>query len=156
MTVKRLVTIGYEGAAIADFLVTITAAGVTTLLDVRQFASSRRKDFSKTQLRENLGTVGIHYLHKPALGSPRDIRHRLRRDGDDALFFLAFNRYLATQHCLLEQLAVELSGTVALMCYERDYQQCHRRSVADALGRLMGLQPLHLTVQPETEALSVA
>lgn len=144
MSIQRLVTIGYEGAAIDDFLATLTAAEVTTLLDVRQFACSRRKGFSKSQLKAHLASVGIPYVHKSALGSPKDIRHRLRRDGDDALFFRAFDLYLSTQQAVLQQLANDLNGNVALMCYERDYHQCHRRSVADALGQITGLQATHL------------
>jgi hypothetical protein len=33
--VKRLLTIGYEGASITDFIGTLAALRVTTLLDIR-------------------------------------------------------------------------------------------------------------------------
>jgi uncharacterized protein (DUF488 family) len=148
VTLKRLGTIGYEGASVEDFLTTLKAAGVTTLLDVREFAGSRRKGFAKTALRENLATAGIGYRHEPALGSPRELRHRLREDGHYERFFRDFDRYLAGQQPLLKQLACELSGTVALLCYERNYQECHRKSVAAALGQITGLTPQHHGVQP--------
>jgi uncharacterized protein (DUF488 family) len=148
MALKRLATIGYEGVGVTDFLATLTAAGVTTLLDVREIAGSRRKGFAKTPLREHLAEAGIHYRHEPALGSPREIRHRLREDGNLDQFFRDFDKHLATQQPLLKQLARDLSGHIALMCYERDYRQCHRASVARELGRLTGLEPQHLEVKP--------
>jgi hypothetical protein len=63
-------------------------------------------------------------------------------------FFRDFDRYLATQRELLATLADELTGTVALLCYERDHRECHRKSVAAALEKLTGLQPKHHGVQP--------
>lgn len=146
MTLKRLTTIGYEGASIQDFLATLKAAGVTTVLDVREFAGSRRKGFAKSALRQHLSGIGIAYRHEPALGSPRDLRHQLREDGRHDHFFRDFDRYLATQKPLLKQLAGELSGTVALLCYERSHQECHRKSVSTKLGELAGLKPQHLGV----------
>jgi uncharacterized protein (DUF488 family) len=148
VTIERLVTIGYEGASVEDFLGALQSAGVTTLLDVREFAGSRRKGFAKTALRANLAGAGIGYRHERALGSPRDVRHRLREGGRYEEFFRDFDRYLATREPLLQELSRDLSGTVALLCYERDHQQCHRRSVAAALGRLTGLVPEHLDASP--------
>jgi uncharacterized protein (DUF488 family) len=148
MKLKRLITLGYEAASVEDFLATLTALGVTTLLDVREIAASRRRGFAKTALRENLTGVRIAYRHEPRLGSPRTIRHRLREDGSHERFFRDFDRYLSTQQPLLKHLAGELTGTVALLCYERDYRECHRKSVAAALGHLTGLTPQHHGVQP--------
>jgi uncharacterized protein (DUF488 family) len=108
---------------------------------------SRRRGFAKTALREGLISIGIDYRHEPRLGSPKPIRHQLRDDGDYKKFFRDFDRYLSKQDDLLDTLASELTGTVALLCYERDYTTCHRRSVADALGKLTGLTPKHQGVQ---------
>jgi uncharacterized protein (DUF488 family) len=145
---KKLMTIGYEGASVEDFLSTLTAAGVTTLLDIREIAASRRRGFAKTALRANLAGIGIVYRHEPKLGSPRAIRHRLRETGSYERFFLDFDRYLGSQQDLLRQLAAELSGSVALLCYERDHHECHRRSVATAFSEITGLKPKHMGVQP--------
>jgi uncharacterized protein (DUF488 family) len=147
VNLKRLVTIGYEGADPADFLATLELVGVTTLLDIREMAISRRHGFAKNALREGLASVGIDYRHEPRLGSPKAIRYQLRDDGDYARFFRDFARYLKTQADLLEELAEELTGTVALLCYERDYTQCHRRAVADALSAITGIKPKHQGVQ---------
>jgi uncharacterized protein (DUF488 family) len=146
--VKRIITIGYEGASIADFIGTLTTLGVTTLLDIRELPISRRKGFAKTALSEHLARAGIAYRHERDLGSPRDIRNRLREDGSYERFFRDFGRDLATQRELLASLADELTGTVALLCYERDHRECHRKSVAAALEKLTGLTPKHHGVQP--------
>jgi uncharacterized protein (DUF488 family) len=148
MKLKRLMTIGYEAASVEDFLATLKTLGITTLLDVREIAVSRRRGFAKTALREHLERIGVTYRHEPKLGSPREIRHRLREDGSHEHFFRDFERYLDTQQPLLAQLAEELTGSVVLLCYERDYRTCHRKSVAAALSALTGLPHKHHGVQP--------
>jgi uncharacterized protein (DUF488 family) len=156
MKLKHLVTIGYEGANFADFLATLNALGVTTLLDIRELPISRRRGFAKTALREGLASVGISYRHEPRLGSPKAIRHQLRDDGDLKQFFRSFDRYLSKQGDLLEQLATELTGTIALLCYERDHTTCHRNSVANALSALTGLKPKHHGVQGHAQRQAAA
>jgi uncharacterized protein (DUF488 family) len=156
MSIRGLITIGYEGADFADFLGTLRLSNVTTLLDVREMAISRRRGFAKNALREGLASVGIGYRHEPRLGSPTAVRHKLRDDGDYERFFRDFDSYLATQTALLNRLTEELDGTVALLCYERDYTQCHRRSVADALSSITGIKPKHQGVQGHVQRQAVA
>jgi uncharacterized protein (DUF488 family) len=156
MSLERVVTIGYEGADPADFLATLETLRVDVLLDIREMAISRRKGFAKTALREGLASVGIGYQHEPRLGSPKAIRHRLREDGDLKRFFRDFERYLDSQRPLLAELAAQLRGTVALLCYERDHTTCHRRAVADALHTLTGIAPKHHGVQPHGQRKTVA
>jgi len=151
MSIKNLVTIGYEGATPADFLATLELVGVTTLLDIREMAMSRRPGFAKTALREGLASVGIDYRHEPRLGSPKIIRNQLREDGNYSRFFRDFDRYLETQSDFLEEVAKQLTGTVALLCYERDHQQCHRRSVADKLTEITGVKTKHQGVQDHAQ-----
>jgi uncharacterized protein (DUF488 family) len=142
----QILTIGYEGASLADFLTTLKAAGVQLLLDIRELPISRRKGFSKSALSAALVEAGIEYSHERALGSPREIRYRLREDGDLARFFSDFREYLATQRPLLDSLARTTTGAVALLCYERNHAECHRSVVADALARRAQSTVQHLTV----------
>jgi uncharacterized protein (DUF488 family) len=142
----RILTIGYEGASLADFLATLKAAGVQILLDIRELPLSRRKGFSKNALSAALKDVGIEYSHQRALGSPPQIRYRLRKDGDLARFFSDFRGYLATQETLLDTLARTTTGAVALLCYERNHAECHRSVVAEALARRAHSTVRHLTV----------
>lgn len=143
MSIKKLITIGYEGAELRHFLSTLEALDVNTLLDIRELPISRRPGFAKTALREGLASVGIAYRHEPRLGSPKDVRHQLREDGDYKRFFKTFGKHLDKQSELLEQLTSELSGTVALLCYERDHKTCHRLAVAEAMSELTGIKPKH-------------
>ncbi|MEI6720688.1 MAG: DUF488 domain-containing protein [Betaproteobacteria bacterium] len=152
----KITTIGYEGAALADFLATLKAAGVDQLLDIRELPISRRKGFSKSALSAALAAAGIAYAHERALGSPRDLRNRLREDGDLVRFFADFREYLTTQRPLLESLGHSLSGTVALLCYERNHRECHRSVVAAALARHAQSAPVHLTVHHAKQAPEAA
>lgn len=144
---KHIYTIGYEGAALHDFIATLRHVGVDVLVDVRELPISRRKGFSKRQLNEAMAEAGIGYRHVRELGSPKPIRDKLRRDGNYPSFFAAYAEYLDTQDDLLHSLAAELVGNVALMCYERDPKTCHRSTVADRLAYLSEAGVQHLGVR---------
>ncbi len=147
---KGLYTIGYEEASIEDFVSTLKAAGVTTLLDIREIPLSRKKGFSKRALAEAVEGAGITYRHERGLGSPKPIRQKLHSDGDYKRFFASFTDYLKSQAPLLKALSVELEGKVALMCFERDPATCHRSVVARQLDALTGLKTKHLGVMHGT------
>jgi len=142
----KVLTIGYEGAVLEDFLRTLKRSQVTLLLDVREIALSRRKGFSKTALGEALAASGIGYRHERSLGSPKEVRHQLRVDGDYRRYFRDFREYLATQRTLLNSLAKELCGAVVLLCYERNPAECHRSIVAQALAARVKSTVRHLEV----------
>lgn len=143
---KRIFTIGYEGLSLAEFTETLKRSRVTLLLDVRELPLSRRRGFSKNALRQALHAEGIGYRHEKLLGSPRDIRHQLRKDWDYRAFFKAFRTHLRAQTPLLKRLADELTGNVVLLCYERNHEGCHRSEVANALAKLSKTPTIHLEV----------
>lgn len=143
---KGLFTIGYENATLVDFIATLHAARVTLLLDVREFPLSRKKGFSKRALSEAVQAAGIAYRHERDLGSPKTLRQQLHSDGDYAQFFSSFSKYLKLQAPLLAELAADLEGKVALMCFERDPATCHRSIVAKQLESLVDLKTKHLGV----------
>ena len=80
--------------------------------------------------------AGIAYRHEKQLGSPRTIRHRLRKTAIIRAFSASS---IGTDRTVdvVETLTEELKGNVALMCYEKNHEECHRRSVADALAELL-------------------
>src|SRR5438270_13202478 len=86
-------TIGYEGAALQDFVATLQHSCIQRLLDVRQLAQSRRRGFSKNALAAALAEVGISYTHLPQLGDPKPGREAARR-GDIAAFQSIFEDHL--------------------------------------------------------------
>lgn len=140
-------TIGYEKADPRDFIATLVANDIDTLLDIRERAMSRRRGFAKTALRENLAAADIGYQHEPALGSPSEIRYALRENGDYKRFFCDFNAYLKTQEQVIESLTT-MPGRIVLLCYERASNQCHRSSVAKVLADKTGLGVKNLGVKP--------
>lgn len=144
---RNIFTIGYEGATLSDFLATLDLAGVDTLLDVREIPTSRRRGFSKSALSAALLDAGFGYRHERRLGSPTKIRHRLRQDKNYTKFFRDFRCYLNTQTDLLDELIRSMAGNVALMCYERDPNTCHRHIVAGVMESLTGKPARHLGVK---------
>jgi len=143
---KKISTIGYERASLDDFIDTLRKAEVDTLLDVRELPISRRKGFAKRALREALHDAGIEYIHEKDLGSPKWLRDDLRKTWNYTKFFSSYNAQLNEHDDLLHDIAQRVSGHVALMCYERNPQECHRRSVADRLQEITGIPPTHLGV----------
>ena len=142
----NLYTVGYEGVQLSSLLASLKKAAVDIVVDVREFPGSRRPGFSKTPLREALSKAGIDYRHERSLGAPKEIRTKLRDDGDYKDYFRQFDKYLGTQKDLLSGLVNELSGlSVALLCFEQDPKECHRFSVAREMGSIVGVEPRHLT-----------
>lgn len=146
MAIKALYTIGYEGTDLEDFLAAVKDLQIDTILDVRELPLSRKKGFSKTALEGALARVGIGYRHERSLGCPPEIRNRLKQDGDYKRYFAAFNNYLVDQVPVIEQVVAELDGRVALLCFERDPEYCHRRSIAERIRDLFALKPHHVAV----------
>jgi uncharacterized protein (DUF488 family) len=131
-----LFSVGYEGRDLDEFVRLLRAHGVTVLLDVRLNAISRKPGFSKSRLTAALADAGIGYRHARALGNPKDNREPFhspdRRPG-----LRVFRALLASDDAGLElgRLA-ELLGTerVAVFCFERDHNRCHRQVIVDHAG----------------------
>lgn len=132
-----LLTVGYEGADLADFLDTLRAAGVTLLVDTRERAQSRRRGYSKTALAAALKEQGIGYTHLRALGTPPSLRKEYRLGLDFDLMARGYAAHLATQAGALEELgALAARERACLLCYEADPGTCHRSLIAARLTEL--------------------
>ncbi|MBC6416521.1 MAG: DUF488 domain-containing protein [Rhodospirillales bacterium] len=153
---KRILTIGYEGAAIEDFCATLKAAAVRTLVDVRAIPVSRKRGFSKTSLAQACAEAGIAYLHLSALGNPKPGREAAKR-GDREAFRRIYREHLegqVAQAGLVAALEVASGSTELLMgapacllCFERDPADCHRAIVACEMARRGGLSICHASVR---------
>lgn len=143
-----LFTVGYEAADLEDFVGTLTAAGVTLVVDVREFAGSRRKGFAKRALSDRLAEEGLRYMHLRALGDPKPGREAAR-GGRWTEFLAIYHERIRTsgaQECL-ELLARQVvSEGVALLCYEADATSCHRSIVAEQVARRVPVRIQHLRV----------
>ncbi|MBI3504815.1 MAG: DUF488 domain-containing protein [Proteobacteria bacterium] len=145
-----LFTAGYEGLPVAAFLARLKAAGIGTVIDVRERPLSRKKGYSKTAFAAALAKAGIAYEHRPALGCPKPIRDALRESGDWASYARAFDRYLAGQTAEVAALARDVRRTRAcLVCFEADFGRCHRRFVARAATQAGAPPVVHLTAGVE-------
>ena len=144
---REVYTIGYEGADVDRFLTTLKDAGVAAIADVRAVALSRKKGFSKSQLRGNLAEVALGYRHFIDLGTPKAGREAARAD-DTARMHKIFCEQLATEGAQIafEQLAeMAAKQPVCLLCFERDPARCHRRIIAERLQQ-RGFKAIDLLV----------
>ena len=143
-----LFSIGYEKARLADVVAALRAAGVATVIDVRDRPISRRPGFSKNQLAAGLEAAGIRYVGLKALGTPpegREANHR--RDWER--FWRIVDDKLASaeaEHALHEAAAIAAESPSCLLCYEADWRICHRSRVADILAARHGFTLRHLAV----------
>ncbi len=134
-----LLTIGYEGRSLENYLNELLRGAVTLLCDVRRNPLSRKYGFSKSTLRHACDGVGIRYEHVPELGIASDERRGLETQADyDALFARYERESLPGQSAALNRIRgwIAEGSRVALTCYERLPQQCHRHCVAEAVEGL--------------------
>ena len=147
-------TIGYEGATLDAVVRALADAGVETLVDVRAVARSRRPGFAKSRLAAGVAEAGIGYVHLRGLGTPAEGRAAAKA-GDVSAMRRIFTAHLdapeaqADLHALAARIA---SGErVALLCFEADAAACHRRLVADALGRMLPVRVTDLAPRPPAQ-----
>lgn len=145
---NTLFTIGYEKARLADVVAALAAAGVATLIDVRDRPISRRPGFSKRQLAAALEEAGLRYLHLQALGTPPEGREAGRRREWPRFWEIVEARLASAEAELALQQAAQVAGGSAscLLCYEADWHYCHRRRVAEILADRHGFAVGHLAV----------
>jgi uncharacterized protein (DUF488 family) len=147
---KTLYTFGYEGLSIDSFIARLKAAGVETVYDVRELPLSRKKGFSKTAFGIALRDVGFEYIHLPVFGCPRPIRDQYRADGNWDRYEKAFSSYLSKRSDEVKNLARATRATIAcLVCFEADFNFCHRSIVANAVVSAGGPRVVHLTAKAE-------
>lgn len=135
-TDATLSTIGYEGRSLESYLNELLRAGVTLLCDVRRNPISRKYGFSKGALAKGCEGVGIAYQHLPELGIASNQRQSLETQQDYDTLFEDYERVSLPQQgdALAKIMDWIRSGQhVALTCYERSPEQCHRHCVAEAI-----------------------
>jgi uncharacterized protein (DUF488 family) len=139
-------TIGYEGTTPDRLIATLREAGVTTLVDVRELANSRRPGFAKRALSEALAQAGIGYRHVRALGTPPEGRAAARAGRSAEMKRIFGARLAGTEaQAAVAGLAGEArEARLCLLCLEADPAQCHRTLVAEAVASSGGFAIVHL------------
>lgn len=139
-------TIGYEGLDIDTFMSLLTEHGIETVVDIRELPLSRKPGFSKKALTSVLNLSGLEYVHMVDLGCPKPVRDRYREDGNWKYYTEGFLKYLKTQDAAIAELSdLASSSNCALLCYEADFNFCHRSMVASAVRDYCGADIKHIT-----------
>ncbi|MDE6552068.1 MAG: DUF488 domain-containing protein [Muribaculaceae bacterium] len=131
-----LITIGYEGLSLEQYIVILLRNDVRVLCDVRKNAYSQKFGFSKAQLVKACEGVGIRYEHIPNLGIISEKRKELKNQTDyDKLFDEYESTTLKSARNELNHLYKLLQNDkrIALTCFEHNPLQCHRSRIAKKL-----------------------
>jgi uncharacterized protein (DUF488 family) len=142
-------TIGHGTRTMEDLVMTLRAASVVRLFDVRRYPGSRRNpQFGRDTLAASLLALGIEYVFRgEELGGRRRPKRPSRHPALEDEGFQAYADYmdeLAFEDallCLIDD--AKRGGPLAVMCAETAWQRCHRRLIADALV-LRGVPVVHL------------
>lgn len=130
-----IVSVGYEGRNIEDFVAALVEAGVQTVADVRLNAISRKAGFSKTRLKDALAAAGIDYRHMRSLGNAKENRSPFwegRVDEGRRVFRQAIQNPEAESS--LDELSLLVRDqVVAVLCFETDVEKCHRKVIIDEI-----------------------
>lgn len=135
MTSPAIWTIGYEQVTQDAVIAALQEAGVEVLADVRALPLSRRPGFSKSSLAAAVRGGGMEYRHFKALGTPAEGRAAARRHDHAALarIYAGQLELPEAQAAMAELRALAGERKVALLCYERQAGECHRRLLVEAL-----------------------
>ncbi len=134
-----LCSIGYEGKSLEEYLNILIQEDIQVLCDVRKNPISRKYGFSKSTLMNALKALGIDYVHCPELGIDSKYRETLETQDDyDRLFLKYENTTLKANHDGVIRLCelLKRQKRLAVTCYEKLPQQCHRTRVAQSILKL--------------------
>jgi uncharacterized protein (DUF488 family) len=129
-------SIGYEGLSLENYLNRLIRHGVRMVCDVRKNPLSRKFGFSKATLTHALENLNIEYRHFSQLGIVSDKRCQLKTQADyDALFDDYEKTTLPAEQAAIKTIAklLEEQERIALICFEKFPQQCHRTRVLNAV-----------------------
>lgn len=140
---NTLFTIGYEGVSLEMYINKLILNDVKVLCDVRKNSYSQKWGFSKATLQDACEKVGIKFIHIPQLGIESNERQELNGIADYKKLFANYEATtLVDNNKYLLELAeiVTSNNRVALTCFEKNVQMCHRGVVASQLMILDSLK----------------
>ncbi|MCK9490737.1 MAG: DUF488 domain-containing protein [Sulfurimonas sp.] len=140
---ENLFTIGYEGITFENYINKLIENDINILCDVRKNPFSMKFGFSKNILKHAVEQVGIKYIHLPELGIESENRQELNNLDDYKKLFLEYES--TTLKSEGAQQALEYIGEIAneekiaLTCFEKDIEYCHRGVIAKSLKIKYGI-----------------
>jgi len=136
--VATLYTIGHSTRSFDEFLETLQAHFIKTLVDIRSIPMSRRlPHFNRDSLEQTLRQNGVEYIWMKDLGGRR--KKSLENSPNMALRSPSFRNYAdhmltaEFQRAIAELVNIAEESKTAYMCAERVYFRCHRMLVSDWL-----------------------
>ncbi len=138
-----LFTIGYEGVSLEKYLQKLLLNNVKLLIDVRKNALSMKFGFSKTLLKRYCNSLGIEYLHIPAVGINSDKRQKLETQADYDRLFADYRKTTLSETSAHQKQILGLLKKyrrIALTCFEAEPCQCHRSHLANELVQTKDLE----------------
>lgn len=144
--VKAVYTIGYEGSSFEEYANQLLRHDVRLLCDVRKNPLSRKFGFSKGVLGILLPKLGIEYLHMPDLGIRSEMRKELNTPDDYLRLFNVYRETLPQKEESLRLLETlfEKHERIALTCFEKEHNFCHRHCISDYLAIESNTRIVHL------------
>ncbi|MHB9759853.1 DUF488 family protein, N3 subclade [Streptomyces sp. BYX5S] len=134
-------SVGYEGRDIDSFVASLKDTQISMVADVRLTPISRKPGFSKTRLGNALDEAGIGYAHLRGLGNPKDNRAPFweGRVSEGRARFRSLLRTDAARADLDRLAEHAAQARVAVLCFEKDEQRCHRQVVLETLHKRASL-----------------
>ena len=143
----KVFTIGFTKKSAPDFFDLLRQAGIRRVVDVRLHNVSQLSGFAKKDdlayfLQE---LCGVEYLHLPELAPTGDMLDAYRKQHRDWETYEGRFIALMQQRRIEETVSKNLIADGCLLCSEDEPRHCHRRLVAEYLGRHWGnLEIVHL------------
>ena len=141
-----LYTIGFTKRSAENFFETLKSAGVRKLIDIRINKTSQLAGFAKgTDLQYFLKvSAGITYESVENLAPTKDLlnSYRSKKITWDDFEDLYLNQIKSSN--ALDTLNPSHFKNACLLCSEHAAEKCHRRLLAEELGKLWGIRIVHL------------
>ena len=95
----------------------------------------------------------MRYVHLQALGTPPEGRLANRRRDWDRFWAIVEEKLVRPEAELALEEAAEIAAISpsCLLCYEADWQICHRRRVAEILTQRHGFAVSHLSISATSD-----
>lgn len=140
-------TIGHSNKSIEVFIAMLQSFGIKVLADIRSLPGSKMyPHFNQDSLASSLATVGIKYIHMPALGG----RRKALKDSHNTAWrnksFMGYADYMETDEFkkgIAELEAIAQQEPTTYMCSEAVWWRCHRSMVSDYL-KVKGWTVMHI------------
>ena len=146
-TSRTVWTVGHSTRPIEEFLEILRSAAITAVVDVRRFPGSRRyPQYNQQSLIDSLAAAEIEYVWLPELGGRRQSRPDSPHDAWRNASFRGYADHMDTnafETGIDRVTALAGDRSVALMCSEALWWQCHRSLIADYL-KVRGYCVIHL------------